>query len=462
MDSVRRAVSAFVVQLMNKIGYDEKIIQERTDHFSKIGEIQCSPFTTVIVGGSKGEGIANILEGDYDLLYVINDVLCCENGTYNHELHDQPWIFTGIKGPLCSAGYLIQVLSKPGPSSFLEMCLIRLEDGQCMFSSSLFLECFEDVARQIDSYCQMFNKNLYDGMTSQIEPHAGPSIPSSWEKEGVQGSIDKVYSIRCHCPSVLHEWFIRRRKYGWPSLELRVEVLRLGANLCPVGYRTDKLCDIEWRLCFNLGEKKLVHSWNDVQKKLYILLKMLLKEKIKPEDKELSSYVIKNIVFWLSEMYPQEAFTSNSLMQLVRKALKMLKQSIEMNLLPYYMIPKRNLLKNLKQERKQTLISRISSILADPFIVFHCRKLEFGAKLFEKKLLDAWQVERDSCERLVFKQEINDKHLGEESYDGPPELVDRLMETKFALKESIEAKEKELEAVVTKLAVTDIKLFQVL
>lgn len=130
---------------------------------------------------------------------------------------------------------------------------------------------------------------------------------------------------------------------------------------------------------------------------------MCLKEILKPSNKEITSYVMKNVVFWLCEMFPQSRFTSDLLMYWIQKALLMLKRSIELNFLPYYMIPNRNLLKQIKPDRKQVLIEKISEIVRDPNLVLQCRKIRVGMALFEKQLLDDWQWNRDLNETLLLE-----------------------------------------------------------
>lgn len=130
---------------------------------------------------------------------------------------------------------------------------------------------------------------------------------------------------------------------------------------------------------------------------------MCLKEILKPSNKEIKSYVMKNVVFWLCEMFPQSRFTSDLLMYWIQKALLMLKRSIELNFLPYYMIPNRNLLKQIKPDRKQVLIEKISEIVRDPNLVLQCRKIRVGMALFEKQLLDDWQSNRDLNETLLLE-----------------------------------------------------------
>lgn len=56
-----------------------------------------------------------------------------------------------------------------------------------------------------------------------------------------------------------------------------------------------------------------------------------------------TSFMMKNIVFWLAEKNPQSQFRPKPLMFWIRKALEELKAAAIQGHLPYYMIPERNL-----------------------------------------------------------------------------------------------------------------------
>ena len=88
----------------------------------------------------------------------------------------------------------------------------------------------------------------------------------------------------------------------------------------------------EWRLCFNIGAQTLVDCLNDIQIKLYVLLKLVLAEMIEPLVDELTSFMMKNVVFWLAERNPQSLFTPVSLIQWLFKTILESTKEIEMKL----------------------------------------------------------------------------------------------------------------------------------
>ncbi|KAH3733813.1 hypothetical protein DPMN_040248 [Dreissena polymorpha] len=71
---------------------------------------------------------------------------------------------------------------------------------------------------------------------------------------------------------------------------------------------------------------------------------MILKDVLKPQNKEISSYILKNIVLWQGERNPQTQFHPCSLLHWLHDGLTELRTAIAKQHLQYYMIPERNLM----------------------------------------------------------------------------------------------------------------------
>ncbi|KAH3733649.1 hypothetical protein DPMN_040081 [Dreissena polymorpha] len=153
---------------------------------------------------------------------------------------------------------------------------------------------------------------------------------------------DKVFALRCYCPSILQRWADRRR--NWPSPTIVQKVVSLGAFVTPVGFKGSDYKHVEWRICFNTGEAELVNNLNDTQAKVYVILKMILRDIIKPNNKEITSYVLKNIILWQAENTKPTEFHARSLLYWLHNALRELRTAIAEKKLSYYMIPDRNLM----------------------------------------------------------------------------------------------------------------------
>ena len=137
-------------------------------------------------------------------------------------------------------------------------------------------------------------------------------------------------------------WAVRPRH--WPPPVIIQKVVSLGAYLTPVGCKGSENNHSEWRICFNTGETELVKNLNDTQAKVYVILKMIIKDIMKPKNKEITSYVLKNIILWQAENTPQTEFHARSLLYWLHDGLRELRTAIEKKHLRYYMIPERNLM----------------------------------------------------------------------------------------------------------------------
>ncbi|XP_052267560.1 uncharacterized protein LOC127869223 [Dreissena polymorpha] len=202
---------------------------------------------------------------------------------------------------------------------------------------------------------------------------AGPSMPVT-----ILGEIhtDTVFALRYFCPNILSKWATRPRH--WPPPKVVQKVLSLGAFLTPVGFKGSEYQHVEWRVCFNAGEIELVGNLNEIQIKLYVLLKMVKNDVLNPRQKEVSSYTLKNIVLWIAENNPQSLFHERSLLHWLHEGLDALRFALVTRELPYYMIPDRNLMAacELEEAQQRTWISTISEMMNEgPRMILRLSKI---------------------------------------------------------------------------------------
>lgn len=155
---------------------------------------------------------------------------------------------------------------------------------------------------------------------------------------------DLVPALPVYVPCVFNLWRKRRRHYDWPLKELIEDVASTEAICVPVSLRESEESNLEWRLCFPQADSKLILGMNNPQIKLYILLKVILKDIVRKKDVGLTSYMIKNTLCWTCEGMPSAYFTPEHLIERLKNSLYFLKQCLENNMLPCYLLPKRNLL----------------------------------------------------------------------------------------------------------------------
>lgn len=89
---------------------------------------------------------------------------------------------------------------------------------------------------------------------------------------------------------------------------VRDSIISAGCHFVAMGHKNGNHADNEWRISFFQAENKLVYSMNYTQFLTYGLLKTILKGFInaglKDENKLLSSYNIKTVVFWAIQQNP--------------------------------------------------------------------------------------------------------------------------------------------------------------
>ncbi|KAH3725159.1 hypothetical protein DPMN_050992 [Dreissena polymorpha] len=162
---------------------------------------------------------------------------------------------------------------------------------------------------------------------------AEPAVPST---RGIYRR-DDVFAFRCLVQrEVLAVWAKRERPFGWSCANVINDVINLDAQFVSVGCKGSSTRGMEWRICFIFGELKLTDTLNECQYKLYILLKMINKEILHPICSETSSYIMKNVTFWVVETHRQEIFRDEYLMHVLQIALKFLQTALVDNYLHGY------------------------------------------------------------------------------------------------------------------------------
>lgn len=385
--------------VLDSLGYGEqqrsarKMLYETLDQCNQSGR---SGFDQITVG-SKGEGITNIFESDQDKLIVDDTAMCCEDFRYRDIKRRNVFVMENSYSPpghtMLTPGRQVKIIDHIVFNAVLE-----LEIGRVL-SSSMFSMKVDEVIKN----------SLYGSNGILIQSRNGPASRVS------QGPlhIDQVFALECHCPNTLKAWASRPRRHGWPSPDVIQEVSSLQAYVVATGCEGSFYEKHEWRICFNIGEKRLIESLTDIQIKVYILLKLIMKETFDPNLNKLTSFMMKNIVFWMSELNPQFLFTEQSLVQWVKYALRILLKSLELNRLPYYMMPKRNLfqgkLRGVSRSKLMKCIKRI--ILDGPKTYSKIERLQKCLWCLEiaPELLFSMAEKRNTAELLLIQLQTSNK-----------------------------------------------------
>ena len=352
----KQEVSYLVSTVLECLGYGKDQRLKRKDLYKQIDEKRnkdAQPMFTFITVGSKGEGLTNVFEKDRDMLVIGSSGICVDKSyDTSRPPNDDKNVFT------------LNMDNSPPGHGLLFMATPADRIGQLLGNS------LTDINGETVLPSEMFSKVVYDFIVKTVDLGNGTKIqPRSGCATRIEnGKLreDHVYALECYCPTIIDAWASRKRPYDWPPREVIEEITHSPGYVVATGCAESVYTQHEWRLCFNIGEQKLVDCLNDIQIKLYVLLKLVLAEIIEPLVDELTSFMMKNIVFWLAERNPQSLFTPDSLIQWLFNALKMLQKCLKNNMLPYYMIPYRNLFAGkMNQEQREFMFAKVVSIIQE-------------------------------------------------------------------------------------------------
>ena len=253
-----------VFECLDKLGYSQEMIQYRRDMNKKMDEIYNSkPFAfRNLTTGAKSEGTALYYESDIDRLYEVKDVTCVEHGI----LCFSPTVFH-LDRTGCSPGYtkLKLLTTYRFFHRAIEKYLIPESDGVYMSNNY-------SPFKQNENYVDI------NGVSLNKKDKAGPSSPFG----NTSIKYDFVLGFKCDCPDLIEKWVKRPRHYKWPDQNSIRRVSLLHGHVVPVADKGSKNPQTEWRICYTRARLLLLQSLNEVQIKLYILLKHIAKSVLNP------------------------------------------------------------------------------------------------------------------------------------------------------------------------------------
>ena len=283
--------------------------------------------------GSKAEGL-DLPGSDDDFMIDINNIKDIEVSESIDELVQSARINKFL------------VVSENVPSGFaLLKCVSQLNNRHLLRS----LRTMNDNAYLgSNAYASSSPDLVQKGDTRRIQ---GPSIEVWGEYSDTSNSgQDNVQSIHCKFwPSPAAEWINRPRQYGWPSNQVRDDIVAFGSHLVAVGHPLSANRSIQWRLSFSIAERMLVWSFNHTQIQCYAVMKLLLKEYIKVKCSQkhkdvLCSYFIKTFLFWQFETTDKSFWQTKNLIGCLIYVFREFHNSIKSGVLRHYFIPRFNLL----------------------------------------------------------------------------------------------------------------------
>jgi len=238
--------------------------------------------------------------------------------------------------------------------------------------------------------------------------------------------VDRVYAIRCPCwPAEAVEWISRERKYGWPSKDVVDKIVKRGCHIVAKSPNSVPSDYSLWRISFSLAETILVHTWTDVQKYIYYLLKLIKNEVVTDFRKDcktvLCSYFLKTLMFWTCEGMGPEFWEDRNLENAVAYLICLMIECLVEKSCQNYFIPNSNLLCGLGDA---SILNRVLELLAK-----HCEN---------RTILQIMSTHEKAYPKLEFKIAIPNKLLlfvqsfqARECYDDPlvPDIKEYVMDS---------------------------------
>ncbi|WAR13427.1 hypothetical protein MAR_027607 [Mya arenaria] len=366
--------SRLVHNVMDHLGYSQEMVHQRRivywERDIKLNEVDTDFFR--ITAGSKGEGFSSRTESDVDVLNIHRYAQCSLD---NSQTYDETDTTFTMDAQTCHPGHFLLKLLKKGSRVHhnIENSLEESVDGDVYISSFI--------------YTQHASKSSHAKMNPNFQAAdiTGPAVPQT---RG-QYRVEIVFALPCACSgNMLSEWIERSRPHSWPQPWLVEKVAKQEAQLVPVGCMGSQNRGREWRVCFIPGELLLTKSLTETQYKLYIIMKKVNKHELKPICDDLSSYMMKNIIYWTVESNPSDIFTPENLLNTLTLCLNKLQQCVKDNYLPYYMIPGRNLLiGKLSSEIRLQVTDKLEELIQEgPAVILRLHRFKDALEMSHNEL----------------------------------------------------------------------------
>ncbi|KAL4224191.1 hypothetical protein ACF0H5_017644 [Mactra antiquata] len=369
-----KKISRDVSKYLDEVGFSGTQIWNRIHYMnidSKVRDISIKFSINTnnerILIGSQREGLGLKGLSDIDILQVEHDVICTKETSFV----DDARLVLKIVDSNTPPGYCqLQVDKSAIDSRIFEKYQYATvhRDGNTFLSSMKFVTELKDDVLNASEFRRKYTWFLSQHGPSRPRNAHGMTLSlSRFPLDfGIDWKSDFVCAFPCDENAALNVWQNRPRKYDWPSGRLIRQIMTLPIYVVPVGHKGSINENLEWRISFVLAEIKLVQSFNNIQMKIFLLLKIFAKRYLEPKPEIISSYVIKNIMFWLAEDIPQKKFLQKHLMARMVEALENLREAVRFKKLRNYMQPENNLFANkLDDAKQQLLMNKLNYIMCN-------------------------------------------------------------------------------------------------
>ena len=375
--------SLYIAKLLCSIGYSKPLQlcrQEKTVLDISIPETFASDVAYGIISGSEGDGLKMLygygttdLSSDTDYIRVSKYPPVYEEGRKLDAKNSECFMLKTSDPKY--AGYARLKVFNPGPEVSKLSISFR---GELYISSRILLDRVSKFAQDhkaqgavhgpamnVDSYpreaAEFIERSGYPTRVRTDTPAFRQDSPTGVDL------YDFVFAYHGHgWPSEAVGWINRHRCHQWPTREMVGKITRYGYILAPVGQKeaTEEERALQFRISFNMAEKLLVKTLNETQIQVYALLKMtknILKE---VSGKTITSYIMKNVIFWSVELTDWKEWCAANLIPLFMQCICRLRLWVSGRFMPNYFIGERNmfLLSELTPETTNKIVTLLSDI----------------------------------------------------------------------------------------------------
>ena len=171
-------------------------------------------------------------------------------------------------------------------------------------------------------------------------------------------------------PKIANEW--KTRKRNWPSNENVKELTKESFIITKPTHHEDVDYDTnELRYSFSHVEKQLVLMRSRYQNMTYLIFKSMIYKwlsTIDGEENEIKSFLGKTVMFWVCEANSKEDKTFwtedyESLLNVLRHLFAEMSKYFAAGFMPYYFIPKINVIESIPVATRDKVILKIQAIL---------------------------------------------------------------------------------------------------
>src|SRR6218665_1443995 len=201
----------------------------------------------------------------------------------------------------------------------------------------------------------LINKTLYTDIFEFVWEGIGTSASDFVPRQISQMSLDSVPAINNpFWPLEATEWKRRKRPYGWPPVEIIDKIAGLGCHLVAKPHQSSPNDDTQWRFSFSQAELILIHSWTDVQKYIYHILRLIKSQVVNacggPDGTILCTYFFKTLMLWECERKSKEFWNDQNVEKSVKELLCIMIGWLNDGCCLNYFIPKCNMI-SVSRER---------------------------------------------------------------------------------------------------------------